>query len=52
MMFERYESYKVFITYERKDAYGWARIVYEKLKDFFSEGIVFKNLEETRSGTD
>ena len=51
-MFERRESYRVFISYEREDAYGWAGIVYEKLKDYYGEGIVFKDVEETRTGTD
>ena len=44
------DSYKLFISYERKDAGGWAGIIYQKLKDHYGEGVVFKDEEETRTG--
>lgn len=46
------ESYKIFISYEREDAGGWAGSIYQRLKDDYGPGIVFKDEEETRTATD
>jgi hypothetical protein len=51
-MFRRKESYKIFISYERQDAAAWAGIIYQGLKERYGDGIVFKDVEETRTGTD
>jgi hypothetical protein len=51
-MFRRKDSYKIFISYEREDASGWAGIIYQQLKEGYGEGLVFKDEEETRTGTD
>lgn len=51
MLFKK-ESYKVFISYERQDAAGWAGSIYQQLKGYYGSGVVFKDEEETRTGTD
>lgn len=51
MIFQE-ERYKIFISYEREDAAGWAGSIYQRLKDSYGPTIVFKDEEETRTGTD
>jgi hypothetical protein len=50
-MFSSKDVYKIFISYERKDAGGWAGSIYQYLRNCYDEGMVFKDLEETRGGT-
>lgn len=51
MLFHQ-ETYKIFISYEREDAAGWAGSIYQRLREYYGAGSVFKDEEETRTGTD
>lgn len=46
------DSYKVFISYERLDAGFAAGFIYRELMGYYDSGVVFRDVEETRTGTD
>ncbi len=51
-MFSRHDRYKIFISYERDDAAGWAGSIYQRLTDVCGKDVVFKDEEQTQAGTE
>jgi hypothetical protein len=45
-------SEQIFISYRRDDSSAWARLVYDRLSQYFSESEIFIDVDAIKPGVD